>query len=52
MQLTITKITDADDGDYYCHAENTFGLATQPVSVRIRDTVSTAERLGHLLLHP
>lgn len=39
MQLTIDEITDADDGDYYCHAENSFGLATQPVSVRIRNTV-------------
>lgn len=24
-------------GDYYCHAENAFGDATQPVSVRIRN---------------
>lgn len=40
MQLTINKIADADEGDYYCHAENAFGSATQPVSVRIRNTVS------------
>lgn len=40
MQLTINKIADADDGDYYCHAENAFGSATQPVSVRIRNTVN------------
>lgn len=39
MQLTINKIADADEGDYYCHAENAFGSATQPVSVRIRNTV-------------
>mgnify|MGYP000853971580 CR=1 FL=1 len=47
MQLTITEITGADDGDYYCHAENSFGLATQPVSVRIRNSVSTSERMTH-----
>ncbi|XKL66935.1 hypothetical protein PGB90_010355 [Kerria lacca] len=41
MQLTINKITDADQGDYYCHAENSFGFATQPVSVRIRNTPAT-----------
>lgn len=37
MQLTIKQITDMDVGEYYCHAENAFGSATQPVSVRIRN---------------
>ncbi|CAH1112848.1 unnamed protein product [Psylliodes chrysocephalus] len=41
MQLTIKQITDMDVGDYYCHAENVFGTATQPVSVRIRNLAST-----------
>jgi hypothetical protein len=40
MQLTIKSISDADEGDYYCHAENAFGNKTQPVSVRIRNVVS------------
>lgn len=39
MTLTINKIAVADEGDYYCHAENAFGTATQPVSVRVRNTV-------------
>ncbi|XP_050297664.1 Ig-like and fibronectin type-III domain-containing protein 1 [Anthonomus grandis grandis] len=37
MHLTIKNILDVDVGDYYCHAENAFGSATQPVSVRIRN---------------
>ncbi|CAG2057021.1 unnamed protein product, partial [Timema podura] len=37
MHLTIHRIGDKDDGDYFCHAENAFGSATQPVSVRIRN---------------
>ncbi|KAJ8984657.1 hypothetical protein NQ317_015748 [Molorchus minor] len=37
MQLTIKHITGDDVGEYYCHAENVFGSATQPVSVRIRN---------------
>lgn len=41
MQLTIKQITDMDVGDYYCHAENAFGSATQPVSVRIRSVAAT-----------
>lgn len=45
MQLTINKITEDDQGDYYCHAENAFGVATQPVSVRIRNTVSMNREL-------
>ncbi|KAL1122201.1 hypothetical protein AAG570_003606, partial [Ranatra chinensis] len=40
MHLTIKSITDADGGDYYCHAENAFGNATQPVSVRIRNVAA------------
>ncbi|XP_060521519.1 Ig-like and fibronectin type-III domain-containing protein 2 isoform X2 [Cylas formicarius] len=36
MHLTIKQITELDVGEYYCHAENAFGSATQPVSVRIR----------------
>lgn len=41
MQLTINKITALDQGEYYCHAENAFGAAVQPVSVRIRNIAST-----------
>lgn len=41
MHLTINKISDADVGDYFCHAENAFGSATQPVSVRIRNIAAT-----------
>lgn len=41
MHLTINKITDVDVGDYFCHAENAFGSATQPVSVRIRNIAAT-----------
>ncbi|XP_019771440.1 Ig-like and fibronectin type-III domain-containing protein 2 isoform X3 [Dendroctonus ponderosae] len=37
MHLTLKQITDLDVGEYYCHAENAFGSATQPVSVRIRN---------------
>lgn len=40
MQLTINKLIEDDEGDYYCHAENAFGVATQPVSVRIRNAIS------------
>ncbi|KAK9739714.1 Fibronectin type III domain [Popillia japonica] len=42
MQLSIKNIGDVDVGDYYCHAENAFGSATQPVSVRIRSTTSVS----------
>ncbi|CAH0563601.1 unnamed protein product [Brassicogethes aeneus] len=41
MLLTINKINDMDVGEYYCHAENAFGSATQPVSVRIRNVAAT-----------
>lgn len=41
MHLTIHKISDVDVGEYYCHAENAFGSATQPVSVRIRNIAAT-----------
>nr|CAD7603648.1 unnamed protein product [Timema genevievae] len=41
MHLTIHRIGDKDDGDYFCHAENAFGSATQPVSVRIRNVAAT-----------
>lgn len=37
MRLTINQISEIDEGDYYCHAENAFGSAVQPVSVRIRN---------------
>jgi hypothetical protein len=40
MHLTINRISDADEGDYFCHAENAFGSRTQPVSVRIRNVAS------------
>ncbi|XP_075234927.1 Ig-like and fibronectin type-III domain-containing protein 1 [Lycorma delicatula] len=40
MRLTIKGITDSDEGDYYCHAENAFGNATQPVSVRLRNVAA------------
>lgn len=40
MELTISKLTETDDGDYFCHAENSFGSSTKPVSVRIRNSVS------------
>eukprot|EP00102_Acyrthosiphon_pisum_P023276 XP_016660486.1 PREDICTED: Ig-like and fibronectin type-III domain-containing protein 2 [Acyrthosiphon pisum] len=41
MELTISKLTETDDGDYFCHAENSFGSSTKPVSVRIRNSVTT-----------
>jgi len=41
MHLTINRISDSDEGDYFCHAENAFGSSTQPVSVRIRNVVSS-----------
>ncbi|XP_046473967.1 Ig-like and fibronectin type-III domain-containing protein 2 isoform X1 [Neodiprion pinetum] len=41
MQLTINKISEMDEGDYFCHAENAFGSGTQPVSVRIRNVAAT-----------
>lgn len=37
----ITDITDTDGGDYFCHAENAFGSATQPVSVRLRNVAAS-----------
>lgn len=40
MKLTINKLLEKDEGDYFCHAENAFGASTQPVSVRIRNVVS------------
>ncbi|XP_039279825.1 Ig-like and fibronectin type-III domain-containing protein 2 [Nilaparvata lugens] len=43
MTLTIKQISDEDGGDYYCHAENAFGNATQPVSVRIRNVVNLCD---------
>ncbi|KAG6463259.1 hypothetical protein O3G_MSEX013776 [Manduca sexta] len=38
MRLIIRKITEADEGDYFCHAENAFGKTLRPVSVRLRPT--------------
>jgi hypothetical protein len=46
MHLTINKISDADEGDYFCHAENAFGSGTRPVSVRIRNVVSIITTTG------
>jgi hypothetical protein len=48
MHLTINKISDADEGDYFCHAENAFGSSTRPVSVRIRNVVSTVPQLAFI----
>ncbi|KAL4703673.1 hypothetical protein ACJJTC_016217 [Scirpophaga incertulas] len=36
MRLTIKKISEANEGDYFCHAENAFGKTLRPVSVRLR----------------
>lgn len=36
MTLSIMKLTTEFVGDYFCHAENPLGTATNPVSVRIR----------------
>lgn len=41
MGLIIQDVTEADEGDYFCHAENAFGSATQAVSVRIRKEASS-----------
>ncbi|CAB3252923.1 unnamed protein product [Arctia plantaginis] len=38
MRLIIKKITETDEGDYFCHAENAFGKTLRPVSVRLRPT--------------
>ncbi|XP_050664730.1 Ig-like and fibronectin type-III domain-containing protein 2 isoform X2 [Leptidea sinapis] len=38
MRLTIKKISEADEGDYFCHAENAFGKTLRPVSVRLRSS--------------
>lgn len=46
MELTISKLTETDDGDYFCHAENSFGSSTKPVSVRIRNAVSLYSKLN------
>ncbi|XP_066261909.1 Ig-like and fibronectin type-III domain-containing protein 1 [Euwallacea similis] len=42
MHLTIKQISLMDVGEYYCHAENAFGSATQPVSVRIRNPTTVS----------
>lgn len=47
MKLTINKIKETDEGEYYCHAENAFGSSTQPVSVRIRNVVRAGEGVTH-----
>lgn len=44
MQLTIKDIKDADGGEYFCQAENSFGNASQAVSVRLRNMVNRALR--------
>lgn len=38
MRLIIKKISEADEGDYFCHAENAFGKTLRPVSVRLRSS--------------
>lgn len=38
MTLSIVKVTNGYDGEYYCHAENALGVDTRAVSVRIRNT--------------
>lgn len=38
MRLIIKKISEVDEGDYFCHAENAFGKTLRPVSVRLRPT--------------
>ncbi|XP_068617615.1 Ig-like and fibronectin type-III domain-containing protein 2 [Battus philenor] len=38
MRLIIKKISEADEADYFCHAENAFGKTLRPVSVRLRPT--------------
>ncbi|XP_046405305.1 Ig-like and fibronectin type-III domain-containing protein 1 isoform X1 [Ischnura elegans] len=41
MTLKIIGLVEEDEGDYFCHAENAFGSATQPVTVKIRAMEST-----------
>ncbi|KAG8229762.1 hypothetical protein J437_LFUL007060 [Ladona fulva] len=41
MTLKINGLTEEDEGDYFCHAENAFGSSTRPVSVKIRATETT-----------
>lgn len=41
MRLTINQISEPDEGEYYCHAENVLGAAVQPVSVRIRNIAAS-----------
>ncbi|XP_013140886.1 PREDICTED: Ig-like and fibronectin type-III domain-containing protein C25G4.10 isoform X1 [Papilio polytes] len=36
MRLIIKKISESDEADYFCHAENAFGKTLRPVSVRLR----------------
>ncbi|CAB3371385.1 Hypothetical predicted protein [Cloeon dipterum] len=40
MTLTIKGTQAEDEGDYFCHAENLLGSATQPVTLKIRPTDS------------
>lgn len=42
MQLVVKNINDNDGGEYFCQAENAFGNATQPVSVRLRNLPSVS----------
>lgn len=51
MHLVIKNIDDSDGGEYYCHAENGFGNATQAVSVRLRNVVSAFTVHFNFLLH-
>lgn len=40
MTLHIAKLSQAEVGDYFCHAENPLGSQTRPVSVRMRNTAA------------
>ncbi|RVE49896.1 hypothetical protein evm_005489 [Chilo suppressalis] len=40
MRLIIKKISEASEGDYFCHAENAFGKTLRPVSVRLRPSTN------------
>lgn len=41
MKLVIHEISEVDEGDYFCHAENAFGSVVQPVAVRIHNVASS-----------
>ncbi|KAB0793035.1 hypothetical protein PPYR_12655 [Photinus pyralis] len=41
MTLSIKQVAEVDVGDYYCHAENAFGVATQAVTLRVRNVATS-----------